>query len=406
MRIRAAVVLLTLAAAGCARSATETREELTVVPNGGVVTVISGGERTVLEEPTVVDPGSRILTTDGGRAQVQLPDRATLDLAPEAEVALLGPSAPLLVRGSVLIRSAVPGTTVRAGGTDVQASDAGSVFRMDRGFSLILAVYRGAAEVLGSGVEPVPSLRQATVIPGGEIQSGHAPLEVRPNDPWDAQILGPAIDLGLELLSLERGLTRQIPRADGPRAIARAFEGFPRGAITHALEVLDAARATVAAVVAQRVAELDGASVVQALNQIVDLQTQGAHWIVVVAQWGLADAARTLLGQLARLTTAIARAVAPPPSPTLSSDTPSTGTSPGSGGTPSVAPNPGGTGGDGPGGGGPRPDPEPSPGDGTQEPPDEGGGDGDGDGDGGGEQPACQSEVDCVVEDVLGGGIG
>ncbi|MDQ4005015.1 MAG: FecR family protein, partial [Actinomycetota bacterium] len=315
MRIRAIVVLLTLAAAGCARSSAGSPQELTVVPNGGVVTVISGGETTVLEEATVVDPGARILTTDGGRARVQLPDRATLELAPEAEIALPEASGPELLRGSILVRSVVPGTTVRSGETDVKASSAATVFRIDRGFSLILAVYRGAAEVLGSGVAPVPALRQATVIPGGEIQSGHRPLQVRPNDPWDAQLLGPAIDLGLELLSLERGLTRQIPRADGPRAIAQALDGFPRSAINNALEALTAARATVAAVVAQQVAQLDGNSVVRALNQIVDLQLQGAHWIVVVARWSLADASRTLLDQLARLTTAIARAVAPPPSP-------------------------------------------------------------------------------------------
>ncbi|MGH2685291.1 MAG: hypothetical protein ACRDJP_07490, partial [Actinomycetota bacterium] len=396
--------LLTLAAAGCARSSAGTTEELTVVPSGGVVTVISGGERTVLEEATVVDPGSRVLTTDGGRAKIQLPDRATLELAPEAEIALLDSAGAQLVRGSILVRSAAPGTTVRAGETDVQSSNAGSVFRMDRGFSLILAVYRGAAEVLGSGVAPVPALRQATVIPGGEIQSGHRPLQVRPNDPWDAQLLGPAIDLGLELLSLERGLTRQIPRAEGLRAVTQALDGFPRSAINRALGALDAARATVAAVIAQRVAEIDGASVVQALNQIVELQSQGAHWIVVVAQWSLADAARTLLGQLARLTNAIARAVAPRPSPTLSSDSSTGGTSTGTGtgSTQSVTPNQGGADGDRTGGGGPGPDGEP-PSTGTEEPPEGGGGDDDGAG-GGGEEPTCENDIDCVVEDVLGGG--
>jgi hypothetical protein len=54
--------------------------------------------------------------------------------------------------------------------------------------------------------------------------------------------------------------------------------------------------------------------------------------------------------------------------------------------------------------GGPGPDAEPPTGGETQEPPDGGGGEGGGGEGGDGEQPACENEVDCVVEDVLGGG--
>jgi hypothetical protein len=397
MRLRSTTVLLTvaLAVAGCARSDAGAPNELTVVPLDGAVTVVSDDDRTVLEETTTVEAGSRVLTGDRGRAEIDLGSGGSLELAPQAEVSLPTDGGSQIVGGSVLVRAPASGMTVRAGQTDLDASQ--SVFRVDQGLSLILAVYRGAVDVLGAGVEPVPALRQATVV-GGEILSEVRPLQVRPDDPWDGELLGPAIELGIRLLTLERGLTRQIPRGGGPQAVADALaQSLPRPLVNRAFRAFDAAAATVAAVLARQASRVAGMSLNRALSVIADLYGDGAHLIVVVAQLQLAQVQSELLRDLARLTGLISRAVAPEPSPSLSS---TDGSSPGSpsgsgsgGGTPSGS---GGTqnGGSGSQSGGGAGDDE------TDPPPEDDGGEGGGD-DGGAQ--SCEGQVDCFVEDLIGG---
>ena len=392
MRVPGAIVLVALLAAGCARSEAGSPSEMTVIPLGGAVTVFEDGESTALEEATEVDAGARVATAGDGRAEVLLGDQGSLELAPEAEVALPAVDGSQVLSGSVLVRAPEQGMVVDAG-ADLEANE--SVFRVDRGFSVILAVYRGEVDVLGSGVAPVSALRQTTILPGGEIQTGHGPLQVRPNDPWDIDILGPAIDLGQKLVTLERGLTRQIPSNGAPRTIAAAMQrDLPRSLVTEALRSLDAARATIAAVLADQAARLNDASPDEALSEIVDLHGAGAHWIVVVARWGLAAVQADLLTQLARMTSTIARAVAPAPSSAgLFSSGDTAGGSPGGGGsttTTSGGPTDGGD--SDKNGGGPKPEP-------PDDPPAE-----DGDGGGGGTDDAtCENQVDCVIGGILGG---
>jgi ferric-dicitrate binding protein FerR (iron transport regulator) len=386
---RAAVMglLLSLGAGACARAPDAEAGGPRAVPLGGQVLLHQGDEVVPIEEETVVGPGERVATGEDGRALVKLTGGRSLELGPQAEIRLDADRQPEVVRGSVLASSAASPVVVRAGDTEIEAQDA--VFRVDRDFTVTLAVYRGQASLLGSGVAPVPSLRQATIVAGGAVPRGPQPLAVRPNDPWDTKLLGPAIDTGLDLVRLERGLARQLPQGDVPRAVAQALSGqFPRSAIDAALRRVRAAEAVVAAAVARYAARLAATPLAGALNRVLDLRREGAHWIVVVATWELARA--TLIRDLGRLTGLIARFVAPPAvtggtatTAASSSSAPSGGTSGGS-----TPPAPSGSGGGGGSAAGPKPSGGSSGGgDAQDQPPPE---------------PECTG-VQCVIDDVIPG---
>jgi hypothetical protein len=193
------------------------------------------------------------------------------------------------------------------------------VFRVDRGFSVLVAVYRGAAEVLGSGIGQVPALRQATVLAGGTVPRGPEPLAVRPDHPWDIRLLGAAIDLGLDLVEIQRGLTRQLPGRGAEAAVLRVLDGaIPARKIEEILgrvaapETVAAAETMVAAEVSRDAARLSQAPVVQVLDDVVDFRMEGAHWIVVVSQWKLGGAG--VLQGLEELAGVIERLLAGPSS--------------------------------------------------------------------------------------------
>lgn len=380
------VTLLAVAAAGCAGSGDSAGSGPRVLPLAGPVTLAQGGESFLLEEETALEPGAVVATEDGGRALVSLGAGQSVELGPRAEVRLDGLSEPELTRGSILARTGPTGLQVRSGDAALEGRSA--IFRVDRGFSTTLAVYRGAASVIGSGVAPVPALRQATVVSGGSVPRGHSPLEVRLNDPWDIRLLGPAIDAGLALVELERGLTPQLAGEDGAAAVASILaDQFPAGLLGETLNRLGAAEAVIAVEVAREAAELTASPLSAMLQQVSDLRRDGAHWIVVLAQWEvIGDALLLELGQLAGI---IARLVAPPAAAVLLGGSSSGGSGGGTVGQAGDASD-GTTTTDGTttdtttttdgsdeGGGGGGGDPSPPP-------------------------PGCQNPVDCVVDDLVG----
>ena len=87
-----------------------------------------------------------------------------------------------------------------------------AAFRVDRGLSTTVGVYRGAAELsaLGNPVQ-VDALWQAVVV-ANAVPTDPSPLVVRPTDPWDQQMLGSAIDVGLRLRRIELGVRGQLDR--------------------------------------------------------------------------------------------------------------------------------------------------------------------------------------------------
>ncbi|MGH2710962.1 MAG: hypothetical protein ACRDH9_07145 [Actinomycetota bacterium] len=381
---RLAALFVILAVGACSRTPSPESGELLVTPMGGEVQLIDGDETSILDEATTVDNGVGVLTGANGRAAIELPGGPSIELAPGAEVRLEGDTSQV-ARGSVLVRAPESDIRLTAGSADIEATN--SVFRVNRDLSVVLAVYSGSASLLGAGVE-VPSLREATVLANGQLSEGFKPIEVHPNDVWDNELLGPAIDLGFRLLNLERGLTRQLPRGEDARAVSAALvqEKFSRSSIESAIRVLgSAARVVVAAAVAQEISRVDGSPLSGVFQEVINLQAAAAHWGVIIAQWSLEDASAALLEALGGLTLAIARSVPPPPAPSSTAST-------GPGQSVTGDRNPGGgseTNGSPPGdrntqGNAPPP-----------APPEE-------------DQqvdtaPSCANQVDCAVEDVLDG---
>jgi hypothetical protein len=384
---RLSLLFLVLAVGACSRTPAPEAGELRVTPLGGQVRLIDGDETTTLEEATTIDTGVGILTGEGGRASIELPGGSTMELAPQAEVRLEGDSTQV-DHGSVLVKAPDSEIRLTAGPADIQAND--SVFRVNRDFSVVLAVYSGSAALLGAGVE-VPALREATVVANGQVQDGFRPYGVDPNDEWDIQLLGPAIDLGYRLLNLEKGLTRQLPQGEEKRAVSTALveEEFPRGTIEAGIRALgSAARVVVAAAIAQQISRADGGPLNRVFQEVVNLQALTENWFVIVAQWGLQDAGTALLKGLGNLSVAIARSVPPLPAPPSSG---SPASSPGQSITDDR--NPGSndpSGGDSPGGNG-NPtagDPPPDQVDEVEPEPEA--------------DPQCGSTPECALEDVLG----
>jgi hypothetical protein len=397
---RAAALLVVLAAGACSSTPTPEAGQLRVTPLGGTVSLLRGGETTLLEEATTIDAGVSVVTAPGGRAQVELPGERSIELAPATELRIDDQFSEVS-QGSVLVRASSP-LTLRAGGSDIEADDA--IFRVDRSAltSVLLATYSGEATVVGSGVPAISALRQADVLPGGETLDVEA-LDVRRNDPWDAELLGQAIDLGLRLFEYERGLTRQLPSNRETDAVSGVLErGFSPRAIRSAVTDLgNAAKAVVAAVVAQEASRLEGLSAPRVLAQIVNLiRDLGANWVIVVAEWGLPAAAAALTDRLGQLADLITDLVAPAAAPSLLP------TSLGNGGTRQIGP-PTDQGGEGPvtgrdgdpttppgdtgsGGNGDitqppdAPPPDEQPAQNAQPPP----------------PPPCANTVECTVEDI------
>jgi hypothetical protein len=297
-----AVAVVALVAASCARSS-DRADDLRVVPLAGDVHVLDGEDPIPVSEETSLDPGDVLGTGPGGRAVVEVGLAGRIEVGGNAQVVV--DRTPEVLRGSVLASAAPSGLAVRAGDAEVEASRA--VFRVDSGLSVIVAVYRGAASVLGSDLQ---ALRQAVVVAGGDVPRGSQPLVVRPYHPWDIRLLGAAIDLGLDLVRLERGLGRALPRRGQEDAVVQALAGtIPRSAALEILGRVNAAEAVVAAEVSKAAAVASEVTVAQVLTEVLDLKGEGAHWIVVAAQWRLP--AGPLLAGLERLAGVVGRLVAP-----------------------------------------------------------------------------------------------
>ncbi len=385
---RLATLFVILAVGACSSTPTPGAGELRVIPISGEVKLLDGGDTSILDEATTVQAGLDLQTGPDGRAEVLFPGGSSVELGPGA-LLQLDDLEPEVSKGSVLVRAGGD-ISLHAGAAHIEATD--STFRIDRQTSVVLGVYSGIASIPGAGVD-VPALRQATVLQNGSTPGTYQPLRVNPNDTWDIQFLGQAIDVGVQLLSLERGLTRQLPPGEEARAVSAALDSnFSTAAIRAAIHDLgDAAQAVVAAVVAREVVRIDGGSYARVFSEVVSLQALADNWIVIVAQWGLEEASERLLDQLGDLAVVIAGSVAPPEAPSSSASTSASGGPSQEG---SIERDPGGTGSGGPG---PENKPPEQPGSGDApppEPPDE---------NPGGEPPvqSCGDDVQCAVEDII-----
>jgi hypothetical protein len=388
---RKSVSLLAVAllAGACARGGPGASDELRVIPLEGDVFVLDGEERTSIDEADELDLGAVVATGDSGRALVDLPLGQAVELAPESSLRVTGDDETELLTGQVLA-GAPAGLTVSSGAAEVSGS--GGFFRLDRYVGAMrLGVYSGSATVHGWDGR-LTALKQVGVA-AGIVPEAPVPLQVDPSDPWDVRRLRKAIQVGLSLDDLQRGLGAELQGGADSETISRVLpQGIPAQDSKRYLDRVSPSEALVAAMVAIQAARLDALSSLDALREVVRLRELGASWIVVVAQWQLYTDA--ILNGLARITDLIARTLIPVVATGgtdaaiggATSTSTSTGDGSGTGGTGSQTDTGTGTGGD-----------------------DNTGGSGNDGGDGdGGDQPSCGSEVECAVEDVIGeaGGVG
>jgi len=389
---RKAVSLLAVAllAGACARGGPGASDELRVIPLEGDVFVLDGGEKTSIDEAEELGLGAVVATGESGRALVDLPLGQAVELAPKSSLRVTGGDETELLTGQVLA-GAPAGLTVSSGAAEVSGS--GGFFRLDRYVGAMrLGVYSGSATVNGWDGR-LTALKQVGVA-AGIVPEAPVPLQVDPSDPWDVRRLRQAIQVGLSLDGLQRGLGAELQGGADPDTISRVLpQGLPPKDSKRYLQRVSPSEALVAAMVAIQAARRDALSSLDALREVVRLRELGASWIVVVATWQLYTDA--ILDGLARITDLIARTLIPVVATggtdaTIGGAATTTSSGGGSGtgspGSQTGTDTGGSTGGSDDGGGG---------------------GDGGG-GDGGGDPDPCASEVECAVEDVIGeaGGVG
>jgi hypothetical protein len=381
-----------------------------VLPLEGRVEILQNGQWKSVSERTDVSRGDQVRAGADGKARIYFPGQQTVELAPEARVVVSREEAAEVLGGSVLAQ-ARQGLVVAVDGLEVTAADA--VFRLDLGLSRRLAVYRGEAEVPGSGWDdPVTAFQQLTLV-GRSAPRGPVPLEVDTNDRWDVRLLGEAMDVGLALLQHETGLASQLRDQAARKTVLQTLsKAIPGGDLRSQLAKLPPAVVVVAATIAMTVEE---GVPTKLLTRILNLRSLGASWIVVAALLGVG---RSVVGTLEDIVSSIVAGVNPAaasPVPFVSSGGVDVGTigglgggstgggggggSPGGGGgggTPPSSGNQGGSppvGGGAPGGGGAAPSPDPSP---SQQPsptpsPSEPS-----------PSPSCSSPVTCAIQGVIG----
>lgn len=372
-RIAALATILTLGATACGGDG-DLSTRLAMRPLGGVVEVRDGGSWELVSDETMIALGSEIRTGDDGWAMVELPRDQTVELAPGTSLAVTQTTTSKLKTGSVLVRAP---SAVGIQLQDAEVRGVGGTFRVDRDFQDLVRVYEGVVTIPGSGWEgEVTSLREVTVVAGSVPR---APQPVSLDEPihrWEERLFQGAIEIGLSLERLEKGLDRQFP-SKRVRDVVAGVTPRPvpvrmvRGQLS-ARPLWQWSEVMVAAVLASRT-EAD-APVEDALLRVLALRDLGASWIVIAAELGITETVLAAIGRVSGLLARVVEEFLSAPSGPGSGGGP--GASPG--GSPSVPvdddpndgpngdPNDGpnddpNDGGDGGGGTDPPPDPEPSP---------------------------------------------
>jgi hypothetical protein len=291
-RVVVFVAAFAVAAIAC-NGGPDARSDARLVPLSGEISVgrEAAGE-FVIEREMLLAPGDAVRADVDGWARIVWPDGRIAELAPETSVRLVGSRVIELLAGSVLVR-ATEFLAVDVAGTRVEGQDA--LFRVDRRLSSRIGVYEGRVRLPGSALDdPLEALRQIVLV-GDSLSRAQVPLQVDPDDPWDAEILGDAIDVGLGLLRLERGVAAQLPedQASALRAVLGVLPVRTLTALTpDLLAPLSPSEILLAGAVAGPVGRGSKAGIRSAFERVAALRGLGASWVVVAADLGLGS--RTL----------------------------------------------------------------------------------------------------------------
>jgi hypothetical protein len=286
-RLISTLAVVGLMAAGCS-SVPGPDPVGTVTPLAGLVEILTADEEwAVVTEQTEIAPGDQVRSNVEGAARLQLSDQGTVELGPSSRVRMNSGGGSELLSGSLLAEGS--DLSVTFGRVTVRPEAAGA-FRVDRGLSTRVGLYRGEAMVsaLGGGLG-VRALRQADLV-ANAILSNPTPLQVSAEDAWDVRMLGPAIEAGLELAALERGVRAELARE---RDLAGTLAGVLPGEVSPGRIrslLLDhrglAGRVFLALAVATHAVE-GGDDAIPVARSILGQLGQGASWTVVVAGLGV-----------------------------------------------------------------------------------------------------------------------
>ena len=220
----AAVVVssVALGLTGCTGSSSSSAAGRLVV-EGQAEVIRPGEDRREVSGSRDLEVGDRVRVRQG-TAVIRLPDDRRLDMRAGSDVELQ-PGAgkkqarPTLLGGDLLVISGRGPLAVSVSGAEVAVQgDA----RVSRGVSLLVASYKGTAQLSAAGSTlTVPALRQAALPATEQFPTNVSPLEYVPSDDWDQRYLSDAIELSNQLAARSDGFTAQLGATEG-----RSFNYF------------------------------------------------------------------------------------------------------------------------------------------------------------------------------------
>lgn len=312
-------LVLVVGLAGCSRPSPPAAGRLTVDGQAEILRPgvarrdVTGSQNLRVGDRVRVRQGSAVIRLSGER-RLELRMGSDVELDEVTEPAKVRPS---IIGGDLLVVSDEQDFTIGvANAAVVVQGDA----RISRGVALLVATYRGSAQ-LGAGGSSlvVPALRQAALQPAGQFPTGVSPLEFSGTDSWDLRYLSEAMDLSNQLAGRSSGFSAQLGRTEG-RTAGFFRELFPRLAAEPAFtaDLVSANRQPGESLVGAAIT-LEGTrgTFAERWAAVFGFRDEGAQWGLVALEQGVARPAliETIDAAVNRGPTQFAAGPASPPSP-------------------------------------------------------------------------------------------
>jgi len=242
---------------------------------------VRGGRDLRIGDRVRVREGTAEVRLAGDR-RLELREGSVIELVPGAGGA---PVRPELAAGPMLVTSTGQPLAVTSMGADVLVT---GTARISRTLSLLVATYRGSADVTSAGrTLGVPAYRQVNVPAAGLLPVRPSPVEYVATDPWDRRLLSEAVDLGAQLTAKSQGFSSQPGAADRTPASFRrllpALTGEPAFD-----SLLDPARPAGETLVGAAIAlESRRGSFQDRWTSVFQFRGDGADWGFVAADHGV-----------------------------------------------------------------------------------------------------------------------
>jgi hypothetical protein len=195
-----------------------------------------------------------------------------------------------LIRGEAVARSR---GSLAVRWTDVEVVGTGT-YRVTPGTNPRVGVYEGAVEVRRPAESRAVSALQQLGLAARRLPADPDPLEYRPDDPWDRELLAQAIAFDDEVDRIARGIDLRYTRAARPVAFYRAFRAVDETTIpvlqAAARESLDDGQfgppsdVLVTLFVAEAAANLEAIPLPESTASVARRRAAGARWGLVALE--------------------------------------------------------------------------------------------------------------------------